>query len=518
MHDSHPTLFGPISALVALIILMMASTPVQGGEHDSIILLPRDSLPFTINKDALPREEGAIPEWVIVSWSDPTRGGLTETDTAFIYTPDEQFRIKGSDSFRYRFLSEHGLTTATVFLVADLGPGDDSGDPLGETTAGGDTVLVLDIGTRWAPAISNPEPQTRLSATRELLRAHDRANNVRFDLWLIDHFGGDLILQARAFENEHDVVMLPPAIIPEDSATIHLDWWASRSGARNGGLLVRHNDVLVSHVVGLDNVFHGGLAWALVEDAPPTLDAAVTMGPTHERTTAVPMAFPPGFADTFEDAGLEAWQPGHPTGHNDPLPSGVEVVTDAASDGELGLRVDLSAGAGGTLRNDSPPAVERYRARFDLRTDATCLGASDLQPEKQVVLLAGLDATTSRPLFELGIRLADEGAFHVTLRGVDDAGVWHAHTRPTSLPANATLDVEWWAAAQSPDAKGGLALRIDGAVSPWPSFSLSNGQQRIGGVLFGAVFSGSGSGAIGPDTGSSRLEGSICLDEFESWF
>ncbi len=518
MHDPHPTLSGSISALVVSFVLMMASMPAQGSEHDTMILVPRNTPSLTIPKSSLPFGGDNSPEVTIVSWSNPSRGTLAESAAAFTYTPEDAFRFKGSDSFRVRFLSEDSLSTATVFVVADLGPGDDDGNPFGETTAGGDTVLVLDIGTRWSPTAPLAIGQTRLSESRELLRAVDQENNIRFDLWLIDHFGGELILQARAFENGNDVIMLPPATISENSAVIHLDWWASRSGASNGGLLVRYNDVLVSHAVGLDNVFHETLRWTQVEPSPSVLDASVSILSTYERTAAVPMAFPPRFADSFEDGLLEAWLPGRATGQNEPDPSGVEIVAHAASDGGLGLHVDLAAGVGSTLRDESPGAVERYRARFDLRTDASCPGAADLKAESHVVLLAGFDAFSGHTLFELGILLAEGGAFHVTVRSVDDAGIWHEHTRPIAITAGATLDLEWWAAKSSPFFKGGLALRVNGTEAPWPSFSLNNVEQRLGSVQFGAVFPDAGANAVGPDTGSSRLEGSICLDEFEAWF
>lgn len=526
---------GPILTAIAIFGSLSAAralgddhnTAPAGANYDTTVLMARDAIDFNIFKSSLPSDPlGGGP--TIVSWSPPSRGTLSESSTFFTYAPDEAFRLQGSDSFRYRFLTPAGIATATVFLVADLGPGDeDDGRPDGETTAGGDTVLVLDIGDPWTPDPTVLGQVSRLPATTELTCARDGDGIVRFKVLLGELTGGERTLQPQAFENGgcettcrcntpcdcESLVSLPSVPLAQGGHTIYLDWWASFRDARNGGLIVRDKNKLVSQKIGLDNAFGGGLSWTppnasqSLPSASALPAATSTISRSFERSAGIPMPFPPGFADSFEDGTLEAWLPAGPVTDNGARPGGLLVSADAATAGSLGLRASLAAtGLGATLLDPSPDSVARYRARFDLRIDSACVGAADLQAEKETILLAGLDAASGRNVFQLGMLVVHQGAFRVTARVIDDNGQWRSYVQSLPVNGRATLDVEWWAATGPGLADGGLALRIDGAERPWPNFSLANAGQRIGSVHFGAV-----------GLGGSR-PGSICLDELESWF
>ncbi len=499
--------------------------PPSSTSQDTTVLMARNAVDINILKSSLAAASQGGP-LTILSWSQPTRGNLTETAGHFTYAPSDAFRIQGSDSFRYRFLTQQGVDTATVFLVADLGPGDaDDGSPDGETTAGGDTVLVLDIGDPWTPDPSMPDQGSPFPTSAELLCAQDQDDVVRFKVLLSELPGGERLLQPQAFENGScevscscglpcdcdGLVALAPVPLTQGRHTIYLDWWASVRGARNGGLLVRDKDQLVAQRVGLANAFTGGLRWTpdTVSQAIPSVQpaAASSIERSFERSEGIPMAFPPGFADSFEDGTLDAWQLAGLSSENGARPDGLVVSADAATAGSLGLRASLAAtGINATMLHPTPDRVARYRARFEVRIDSACVGAAALQGEKETIVLAGIDETSGRRAFELGILVVHGGTFRVTVRALDDLGQWRNFTHPVPISGRAMLDIEWWAASERGRDNGGLALRIDGEERPWPTFALENAAQRLSGAIFGAV----GPGLSQP--------GSICLDELEAWF
>ena len=338
-----------VARLLSLhLTLILFSTAIAAD--DRVFVVPRNEIYFDLVLDDLPQNPA---DDAAVAWVPPSRGHLVSIDQGFRYFPDASFRRKGSDSFRYTAVTPGGPTEFLVFLTADLSnesglPGEDPSSD-GETVAGGNTAIEIDIGTRG-------DPPGIFSASTWILAETRNLGVRRFEIVLNEDLQGTLTIQARAFDRGGNGHATAPLTIEPGGHRVELDWWIGTARARNGGMLLRIDGVLMAAVTRLDNFLDTEPTWFF-----PTLDSGnlpVQTNPSlNGHTWGLPLPFPPRFADTFESPVLFGWS----------IPSGPDL-------GTRGFEIAGRAATDGAGR-DGPPVGEHRRYRFpaprpaDRRTD-----------------------------------------------------------------------------------------------------------------------------------------------------
>ncbi|MDQ3006221.1 MAG: hypothetical protein M3R47_12680, partial [Chloroflexota bacterium] len=197
------------------------------------------------------------------------------------------------------------------------------------------------------------------------------------------------------------------------------------------------------------------------------------------------------FADSFESGDLSAWT-SDSTDEDD-----LTVGPDAALSGSRGLRAVIDDLNSVYVRDDSPNAEPRYRARFHFDPNSISMASGNTH-----FILKGFMGTTLE-VVQMEFRQAS-GVYQIRASLLNDASVW-TYTNWFAL-SDAAHSVEFdWRASTGRDANnGGLAVWIDGAQQiDMPG--IDNDTLRVDRIRLGAL--------SGLDTGT---RGTYYFDAFES--
>ena len=501
-------------------------------------LVPRDATQtFLPGDELLP---GMTFDPALVTWTPATRGQLSMASDGLSYEPDADFRDVGIDSFRISHphmqpqertvhlvadLKESSFALNPLNAACELDPGwllIDDGDRISLTSngdgsmcffefalgdvqgaythatdaqtghGGGNTCLTLDPGDPFDPGNPTsfaPGFETALVAGVSL------TGILLFDLRL--EAGPALV--ARARRQDGSMESTSPIPISYASQLIELNWWfASASGADDGGLLLLRDGVLEAAIPGVDNFDFADheIQWkfGLMD---PTQDSSgiVAMWDLELWTSQTPPIYEPLFSDSASDGSLASWS---------------DVVNAAAvtfyqptpgSDPELSLT--LSAGAPVALCDDTANAERHYRAAFSV-------GLGGLAPSASTtwtLFAAEQDLGNGRIAspFRLEVRRQPFGSvFQMRALAKDrhgeEATQWV--TLSSSQP-RVEVALQWWA-SQNQASSGGLVLRVDGNVEAELS-QLSNDSDRVDSTCLGAMDLPLG------------VNGQLIVDDFVAW-
>jgi hypothetical protein len=208
--------------------------------------------------------------------------------------------------------------------------------------------------------------------------------------------------------------------------------------------------------------------------------------PTVNLTgTFTPSATDLIFSDSFESGNFSAWSA------NSNNAGRLSVSTAAALQGNYGLEVAFSNKVNMLVRNDSPSAETRYRARFYFHPNSIAMATGD-----NITVFQGLDAAGS---VVLSIQFNRSSAgYQVRARSHDSSLAAFVNT-PYFTLSNAvhTLEVDW-------GNDGHLTFWIDG-IQQANLTGINNSTYEIETVRLGA-----------PTMSITGTSGSFYIDGFES--
>ena len=227
-----------------------------------------------------------------------------------------------------------------------------------------------------------------------------------------------------------------------------------------------------------------------------TLTATSTSGPTSTPTntptttptsTATPTSIASDviFKDSFESGGFSAWSANVNNGGN------LSVTSSAALSGTYGLQATFTNTANMFVRNDSPTAETRYRARFYFNPNSITMATGD-----NIILLQGLDAGGQ---VILSIQLnRSSTSYQVRARSYDSGLANYVNTPYVNIiNASHYIEVDW-------GNDGHLTFWIDG-VQQSNLTGMNNSLYKMETVRLGV-----------PNMSITGTSGSFYIDNFES--
>ena len=212
----------------------------------------------------------------------------------------------------------------------------------------------------------------------------------------------------------------------------------------------------------------------------PTFTPTTTFTPTPTSSVADLI-----FQDGFESGNFSAWSANSNNGGN------LSVAAGAALAGNYGLQATFTNTANMLVRNDSPTAETRYRARFYFNPNSISMATGD-----NITLFQGLDASSA---IVISIQFnRSSTAYQVRARAYDSGLTTFVNT-PYFTISNAvhTLEVDW-------GNDGHLTFWIDGTQQANLT-GINNSIYRIETVRLGA-----------PTVSITGTSGSYYIDAFES--
>jgi sugar lactone lactonase YvrE len=209
-----------------------------------------------------------------------------------------------------------------------------------------------------------------------------------------------------------------------------------------------------------------------------------TLAPTF---TATPTSSVPDliFKDSFESGNFSAWSANSNNGGR------LSVSASAALEGSYGLQADFTNTTNMLVRNDSPTAETRYRARFYFNPNSISMATGD-----NITLFQALDMGGS---IVLSIQFNRSNSGYQLRARSYDSGLSAFVSTPYFTISNAlhTLEVDW-------GNDGHLTFWIDGAQQSNLT-GINNGIYKIETVRLGA-----------PNMTITGTSGSFYVDAFES--
>ena len=340
--------------------------------------------------------------------------------------------------------------------------------------------------------------------------------------------------------------------IQDRSNSIELDWRASTAaGANNGGLTLSVNNsdglqqgatvavdndtrridfVRLGALSGVDTGTRGTYYFdefvssrgstgttPTVSPTPtntptrtPTPTATSTTGPspTPTRTptatatlnsTPTPTNTPSGsdliFADGFESGSFSAW-----TSSTNDL-GDLSVAPAAALVGSQGMQAVIDDANAIFVRDDTPNAEPRYRARFYFDPNSIAMATGDAH-----FIFKGFSGTntSSTEILRVEFQRTSTG-YQARASLVDDGTIWVNTSWLTITDAPHSIELEWRASSGVGANNGGLTLWIDNGLQQTSTSIVDNDTRRIDFVRLGAL--------SGVDTGT---RGTYYFDAFES--
>jgi sugar lactone lactonase YvrE len=191
------------------------------------------------------------------------------------------------------------------------------------------------------------------------------------------------------------------------------------------------------------------------------------------------------FKDGFESGNFSAWSANSNNGGN------LSVSAGAALEGNYGLQAAFTNTANMLVRNDSPTAETRYRARFYFNPNSISMATGD-----NITLLQALDASGN---FVLSIQFNRSSAGYQLRARSHDSGSGVFVNTPYFIISNAvhTVEIDW-------GNDGHLTFWIDG-VQQANLTGINNSSYNIETVRLGA-----------PNMSITGTSGSFYIDAFES--
>jgi uncharacterized protein YjiK len=228
----------------------------------------------------------------------------------------------------------------------------------------------------------------------------------------------------------------------------------------------------------------------MYELTAPGLGATPTPGPTFTPTptfTATPTSSLADliFKDGFESGNFSAWSANSNNGGN------LSVTAGAALAGNYGLKATFSNTTNMFVRNDSPTAETRYRARFYFNPNSISMATGD-----NITLFQGLDAGGT---VAISIQFNRSSTAYQLRARAYDSGLTAFVSTPFFTISNAlhTIEVDW-------GNDGHLTFWIDG-LQQANLTGINNSIYRIETVRLGA-----------PTMSITGTSGSYYIDAFES--
>jgi len=221
---------------------------------------------------------------------------------------------------------------------------------------------------------------------------------------------------------------------------------------------------------------------------------STTIPNTQVPRTAVPEIGDPAdriFADSFESGDLSAWT-------SDSTDEGdLTVSAEAALSGSRGLRAVIDDLNSVYVRDDSPNAEPRYRARFHFDPNSIAMASGNTH-----FIFKGFMGTTQE-VVQMEFRLSSS-VYQVRASLLNDASVWTYTNWFALSDAAHSIEFDWRASTSRGANNGGLGVWIDGAQQiDMPG--IDNDTLRVDRIRLGAL--------SGLD---SSTRGTYYFDAFES--
>jgi pectate lyase len=197
------------------------------------------------------------------------------------------------------------------------------------------------------------------------------------------------------------------------------------------------------------------------------------------------------FADSFEAGDLSAWR-------SNSIDNGdLSVSAAAALAGSRGLHAVLDDNNMVYVRDDSPNAEPRYRARFYFDPNSITMASGNAH-----FIFKGF-AGKSREVLQMDFRQSS-GAYQLRAGLLNDGSAWTYTTWLNISDASHFIEFDWRASTGAGANNGGLTVWIDGAQQA-DLTGVDNDTRRIDRIRLGAL--------SGIDTGT---RGTYFFDAFES--
>lgn len=198
------------------------------------------------------------------------------------------------------------------------------------------------------------------------------------------------------------------------------------------------------------------------------------------------------FTDGFESGNLSAWTASSTNGIN------LSVSPSAALVGSYGLQAIFNNTTAMYVRDDSPNAEPRYRARFYFDPNSIAMASGDY-----MYILQGYAASSTNSVLRIEFK-SNSGAYQVRARALDNSAVWQNTPYVTITDALHVLEVDWAAATSAGANDGHLTFWVDG-VQQGSLTGLANDTYRMESVRLGV-----------PYLSITSTVGTLFFDAFES--
>lgn len=227
----------------------------------------------------------------------------------------------------------------------------------------------------------------------------------------------------------------------------------------------------------------------------PTATRTPTSTPTRTPTptiTPTPGANDAIFADGFESGSFSAWS------NNSNDVGDLSVTTTAAMVGTRGMQAVVDDNVSLWVRDDTPNAEKRYRARFYFKPNSISMATDD-----RFILLYGYAAADYNTGI-LQVEMRYSGSYQIRAGTVSDTSVWSLSNWLTISNAQHYLEFDWRAATAAGANDGVFTLWLDG-IQIATFTSIDNDTRAIDRIHWGA--------ASGIDSGT---RGTLYFDDFVS--
>jgi hypothetical protein len=174
------------------------------------------------------------------------------------------------------------------------------------------------------------------------------------------------------------------------------------------------------------------------------------------------------------------------------------VSSTSALTGNYGIQAVISGQTNTYVRDDSPVAEPRYRARFYVDPNSISMLNGD-----NIYILQGYATGTSAIMLRVEISI-NNGLYRARLRVLNDSGVWQSTGYTTISDAPHLIELDWLAASAAGANNGQVAFWVDGVQQGLIS-GIDNDSHRVDSVRFGTVY-----------LGSATMSGTIYFDAYES--
>ena len=195
------------------------------------------------------------------------------------------------------------------------------------------------------------------------------------------------------------------------------------------------------------------------------------------------------FKDGFGSCNASAW--------SGTVGSGLSFPTTAAYNSNCGMAVNITSNSPAYVRDDTPNAETRYRARFYFNPNGIVMGKGDSH------VIFGAYSTAGNNMLVVELR-RNGSSFQIRAGSLNDRGKWSDTGWSTILSGWNAIEFDWRAATAAGANNGGLTLWLNGAQVAYLT-GIDNDQKKVDWIALGAV--------NGID---SRTRGTYYFDEFES--